>query len=190
MSGYFFCDTETTGLSEETDRITQISAIITDENLQVRAFFKKHISLPDDVEISEYVRNLTGLTKEMLENEPTEWDVMQALIYFLKGHSEPLTFAGYNTAFDLRMLIAAMNRLNIYSAFKNQIKTPAYDIMKECKLHLPDVPVIINEDGSKSQYKLELVGVHLGILGNKQHDSFSDIAQTLKIARYIRRLRK
>lgn len=189
MSGYVFCDTETTGLDETMDRITQISAIRTDYDLNVRAFFKMHICIPDDVEISEYVQNLTGLTKEMLANEPNEFHVMTAFIYFLKS-DPPLTFAGYNTAFDLRMIIAALNRQGFYSAFANNVKTPAYDIMKECKLHLPDVPKVKNEDGSVSQYKLELVGKHLGIHAARQHDSFSDIGQTLKIARHIRRLKK
>lgn len=187
MTGYLFCDTETTGLSETDDRITQISAIRTDADLNVRGFFKMHVSLPDEVEISEYVRNLTGLTKEMLKDEPTEFEMIMAFIPFA-NNEPPLTFAGFNTGFDLRMIIAALNRYNIYSSLK--VKTPALDVMKECKLHLPDVPRRDNGDGTFSQYKLELVGAHLGIHGNKQHDSFSDIAQTIKIARHIRRLKR
>ncbi len=188
MTGYIFTDTETTGLDETKDRITQIAAIRTDENFKHRGEFKMHIYLPDEVELSDYAREITGITRESLQREPPEEIVIRAYLDFCYS-DDPLVFAAYNKQFDMRMIIAACHRHPpLYTIFKQRIKTPAYCVMKAAEEHLPDVPRIYREDGKYSQYKLELVAKHLGIR-IKPHDALEDIAATLKIAKHIRRIK-
>lgn len=191
MSGYVFTDTETTGLDETKDRITQIAAIRTDENFKIRGVFKMHCYLPDDVELSEYAEKITGISRESLQNEPPEKFVMQAYMTFCYpvDVKDPLKFAGYNTAYDLKMLMYAMNRHKQWSLFQKCIQKTSYCVMKHSREVLLDVPKFIDPvDQKTKQYTLGNVAQHLGIR-IKPHDALEDIAATLKIAKHIRRIK-
>jgi len=188
MSGYLFTDTETTGLEGDV-RITQLASIRTDLNLKVRGVFYSHVYLPPDVEISDYVKNLTGLTHEHLKNEPNEENVLSAWLDFSITYEDEddLIFAGFNAAYDLRIICARLNAIGLYERLC--VKTPGYCVMKHSKEMLPNMPERVNEDGTISRYKLELVGPYLGIHGKRQHNALSDITQTFNIARRYRRMK-
>ena len=192
MSGFVFTDTETTGLDETKDRITQLAAIRTDDDLKVRGVFKMHIYLPDEIELSEYAQKITGISRESLQNEPPEKYVLAAFLHFCfpVNVKDPLTFAAYNSGFDMKMLIAGFNRYKQYELFKKCIKPVPYDVLRHARQAFPDLPKVWNEAIQREQsHTLELVAAHLGIK-LKAHDALEDIAATLKIARHLRRLNK
>ena len=99
-------DIETTGLSSETDVITEIGAVIyrNGEMLErYQAFVNPHRQL------SAHITELTGITNEMLQDAP---DIDEVLPEFLKFCGDrPLV--AHNADFDVNFILAACKRLDL-----------------------------------------------------------------------------
>lgn len=65
---YIFGDVETTGLSEKTERMTEIALVKTDEQFNIIDKFQMLIN--PERPLSDFIKNLTGINEAMVENEP------------------------------------------------------------------------------------------------------------------------
>lgn len=105
MRYYIFGDCETTGLSEQTERMTEIALVKTDEQFNIIDKFQMLIN-PERV-VSAKITELTGITEEMVENEPkydeaipmiTEWWTKD-----IPENSE-IIFTAHNSPFDTKFI--------------------------------------------------------------------------------------
>lgn len=97
-------DTETTGLSAETDRITEIGAIETIDYLPTGRFF--HCYCKPNKEIANVVTKITGLTNEFLEDK-------KEIDYHIPGFLEFICdspLVAHNSQFDKKMINAELAR--------------------------------------------------------------------------------
>lgn len=108
-----FIDLETTGLSREEDRIIQIAIckVNVDGTREVKT---KYIN--PEMEISAESTEVTGITNEMVANEPTFKRIAKGLHGFIEG----CDIGGFNSnTFDVPLLFNEFQRANIYWDYKS-----------------------------------------------------------------------
>lgn len=95
-------DVETTGLEHTTDHITEIAAIraevSADGSIREVGRFQTFVALPDGVEITEFITELTGISADGLRGAPERWWAAASLHCFCEGstviaHNAPFDFA-------------------------------------------------------------------------------------------------
>lgn len=99
-----FLDTETTGMSNYSDRIVEVCAIEVDAAFKELHHFHAYINPQRDV--PWFVRKIHGLSNEFLQDKPTFSQIGRDLLYFLEGAD---LFA-HNMPFDSGMLNAEFRR--------------------------------------------------------------------------------
>ncbi|MFH0906548.1 MAG: 3'-5' exonuclease [archaeon] len=97
LSNYIVVDIETTGLSKEYDRITEIAAIKIEEN-KISEKFESLIN--PKCRISEFITNLTGITNQMVATAPTIEEVLPSFLDFSKNQ----IMIAHNASFDYGFL--------------------------------------------------------------------------------------
>lgn len=126
---YVVIDIETTGLDETKDRILELGAVrknaddVTYEHHLVRA----------DIPIPSFVKNLTGITPEILTEQGE--DIGKALDAFLNFIGED-TLVGYNISFDIKFINAALE--HFHHAHLTNRTIDLMRIVKREQLFLPD----------------------------------------------------
>ncbi|MBN2220824.1 MAG: 3'-5' exonuclease [Vallitaleaceae bacterium] len=103
---YIVLDIETTGISASTNAITEIGAIRIEKGIEV-ARFQQLIN--PEAAISPEITRLTGITYEMVKDQPTFRDILRDFLDF----SEELPLLGHNILFDFSFIKASANRLGI-----------------------------------------------------------------------------
>ena len=98
ISDYTVVDIETTGLSSSTSKIIEISAIKVRNKKEVDTF---SVLINPHRPLNSFIRNLTGITDNMLENEGIE--IEEALISF-KEFLKSDIILGHNINFDVNFL--------------------------------------------------------------------------------------
>lgn len=102
---YIFGDTETTGLSEKTERMTEIALIKTDEEFNVIDTFESFIN--PERPISAKITELTGITEEMVEDAP-KYDAAYPEIhewwYKNTSKEDSIIFVAHNAPFDTKFI--------------------------------------------------------------------------------------
>lgn len=143
-------DTETTGLDPEVHGITQIGCIVLDENLIELDSFNVHPIIEEGLEIGSFAMALTGLTYSgLLTRTKTEREALEDLAKFLDYFTtlsmgmEPV-FAGFNCAFDLRMLNAAYERHGLPFPYRVDEKKGPTDLLKAARDNLKKPAQVIN----------------------------------------------
>lgn len=167
---FFMVDTETTGLSPDTEKIIQFSALKVVPNgdtLDVVDEIDVYINpeKPLDPKITE----ITGLTDADLADKPVESVVFPQILAFMGEH--PI-FVAYNTPFDLKFVKALYGRqgkvldpeetLDVLAMAREMLKRP------------DDVP----------DHKLGTVATHFGI-DAKFHSSIEDIKATKDVLDHL-----
>lgn len=94
---YVVFDLETTGLSSKRDKIIEISAVKI-ENLQIVESFSSFVN-PEE-KLSEFTKDLTGITDEDLKDAETIDKVLPKFISFIEG----AILVAHNASFDLSHL--------------------------------------------------------------------------------------
>lgn len=101
---FIFLDTETTGISFKKDRITELAFLC--ENFT----FDEFIKIPEDVEYSEEVQNMTGIRRGMLDMlGMKEQTCAEALFAFL-NKSENTILVAHNAQFDVSFIKGMFER--------------------------------------------------------------------------------
>ena len=168
-----FFDTETTGLSAETDRIIQLAAIGADieENLPVE---KEQMLLYINPQrnLDPFIMNLTGITDEMLADKPDEQESW-AKIYEFFGDTPVI--CAHNAMFDVNMMKALYQRNGkVFAPTIIDTLTMARELMPK------------EEAGNhKQETLLNYFGLGEGL---RPHDAMDDTRGLIRLFRHLTEL--
>lgn len=96
---YVVLDFETTGLNFLKEQVIEISAIKLDHNFKEVGTFNTFVELREDVELSEFITNLTGITYYNLEYGMDEGDAFYLLANFIGKATVIAQYAPFDLAF-------------------------------------------------------------------------------------------
>ena len=163
-----FCafDIETTGLNPNTERITEIGAVIMQDGevkSRFQTFVNPHKPIPREIV------ELTGITDRDVFDAPDEDEALRSFIAFADGR----TLVAHNAEFDIGFMKAAAQRCNI--SFD-----PTYmDTLTLSQSLLPDL----------KRHKLDIVANRLGLPDFNHHRADDDALSCGRImAKFIRML--
>lgn len=151
-------DIETTGLSAQSDRITEIGAVRIKDGEVLDTF---DIFVDPERPIPENIVKLTGITDEMVKGAPKEAEALRLFFDFI-GHKGELLLIAHNATFDTGFIRAAASRAGV--PFEN----PYLDTLALARFLLPDL----------KNHKLDTVAEHYQ-LGEFNHHRASDDAAML-----------
>ena len=117
--GYVIIDIETTGLNEKKDEIIELGAVKISDN-HAESFQRL---IKPAKQVPEYIKEMTGITDEMLKASDDLKDVLGEFESFIGKR----IIVGYNTGFDLKFINEAL-RKNGRGALQNE----SHDLMLEC----------------------------------------------------------
>lgn len=153
---YVVVDIETTGLSKNIHRITEIAGIKTDKGRVIDEF---HTLVNPEVRIPPFITHLTGISNEMVKDAPVIDDVMAGFCNFM-GDS---VFVAHNATFDHGFL-------SVNAEFAGL----EFDNKRLCtrKLAARLVPLLASK-------RLEALCQHFRIVNESQHRAMGDARATL-----------
>lgn len=136
-TSFVLFDLETTGVSRQKDRITEIGAIYVVNDTIVDQFSMLvnpgYDEFGNKILISNRITTLTGITNEMVRNQPEEKEAVTQFLTWVQEKGNSSCFAGQNVkAFDIPFLKVAAKRANIEFKPKSVIDTLVY--AKRCRL--------------------------------------------------------
>ena len=152
---YVVFDLETTGLSADSDRITEIGACRVRDGVIVDKFSQL---VNPECEISDYITSLTGITNEMVEDKPVIAEVLPRFKEFC-GDS---TMVAHNAKFDMSFIYANAKRLGMF--FPNKTA----DTLKMSRQLFPE----------EKTHKLDEMCQRLGVSLENHHRASDDAEAT------------
>ncbi len=154
-------DIETTGLSAQNDRITEIGAVRIRDG-QVLDTFNTFVN--PGMPIPENIVSLTGITDDMVKDAPSEAAALEAFFDFLGKREDggEMLLIAHNASFDTGFIRAAAARCGL--PFEN----PYLDTLALVRFLVPDL----------KNHKLDTVAEHYK-LGDFNHHRASDDAAML-----------
>lgn len=151
-------DFETTGLDSEIDRVIEIGAQKLINNTVIEEY---STFIHTDVELSEVVQNLTGITPAMLEGQPHIEEVLPQFLSFIEGS----ILVAHNAEFDMSMLRSTCSRAGI------DIDWPVFCTLKLARELLPDL----------ERKNLDTLAEHYGLTFESRHRSIGDVKVTVRV---------
>lgn len=145
-------DLETTGLDHEADRIIEIGA---HKLLGGKLIDQFEVLVRTDVERTEQNIQLTGITSEMLADQPAIEEVLPRFLDFIEGG----ILVAHNAEFDIGMIRAAASRLGI------DIEWPCFCTLKMAQKLLPDL----------ERRNLDTLAERYGLTFEARHRAIGDI---------------
>jgi DNA polymerase-3 subunit epsilon len=159
---YAIIDIETTGLSPQRNKITEIAVYIHDGEKIVDEFSSL---INPECYISPNITKITGITNEMVAQAPKFWEVAKDIVLLTEG----TTFVAHNATFD-------------YNFIRHEFKSLGYDFKREklCTVQLSRKII----PGRKS-YSLGKLCNELNIPLNGRHRAAGDALATVKLFEYL-----
>ena len=159
---YAIIDIETTGLSPQRNKITEIAIFIHDGDKIVDKF---STLINPECFISANITRLTGITNEMVADAPKFWEVAKDIVLLTEGK----IFVAHNASFD-------------YNFIKHEFKSLGYDFKQEkiCTVQLSRKII----PGRKS-YSLGKLCNELNIPLNGRHRAAGDALATVKLFEHL-----
>ncbi|MDK2809297.1 MAG: polymerase subunit alpha, Gram-positive type [Petroclostridium sp.] len=151
-------DIETTGLSAEKDRITEIGAVKI-SNGEIIDRFQTFVN--PQMPIPPKIIELTGITDDMVKDAPVMNEVLVDFLEF----SKDCVLVAHNAQFDVSFMKANARRLDI------QFDYCFLDTLELCRALFPEL----------KRHKLNIVAQHLGIKLENHHRAVDDAAATAEI---------
>lgn len=163
---FIVCDTETTGMSPVSNRLTEI-ALLKIYNFEIVETYKTLINPRQH--IPAFITKLTGITNEDVMSKPVFIDIHQGILDFMVpyGDSQEVVFVGHNVSFDYKFVKESFLRINKGSKFD-------FKTLCTCKL----ARRILKKLKSNS---LSNVSAHLQIERSRHHRAYDDALATAKI---------
>ncbi len=170
-------DTETSGLDATCDTIIEIGIIkVIYKNSKFEILEKKDFFIRPEIPISRRIIEITGITNEMLQNNPDENTIFPEIRNFLGDN--PI-FIAYNSPFDVAMVKSMYARQNCYFNPKLEIDVLAiaYDVIPNFKIQSHQLAIVYNYLGLNMNDKFHLaindIEATIGIL-NKMIPMYSE----------------
>lgn len=129
LSSFVALDLETTGLDPAFERIIEVGAVRFKDGVEVEKF-ESFIACP--VPLPPFIVELTGITDQMLENQPSEESVLEKVMDFTGDDA----IVGQNVNFDLSFLRSALKR----SGLEKKLRQKAVDTALLARVFLPTLP--------------------------------------------------
>ena len=185
MTTILVFDCETTGLlpKNTTDlfpRMTQLSFALYDTDLgEVQEIYSEYVSLPADILIPQVVTDVTGITRELLDEEGR--DIKEILQAFYEAYQRADIIVAHNISFDETILLkeSAMYCSALERAMHKKQK-PMYCTMKNSI----EICRIQRSNSRGSYYKFpklaELYKYLFGYVPENLHDARTDVLCCLR----------
>jgi len=159
LDNYIIFDIETTGLDSSYDEIIEIGAIRIENNKVVSKF---QSLVKPNIEIDDYISELTGITNDMVKDAPKIEDVLPQFMEFVGNE----ILIGHNVNFDINFIYDNLYRNN-YKVLKNDF----IDTMRLARKLLPDL----------SHHRLIDIADYFNIDFSNNHRALRDCEITLSI---------
>jgi len=157
LKDYIVLDLETTGLSKDRHKITEIAAIKVSNN-KIENKFEQLVN--PNVRIPSFITRLTGIDNEMVKNKPSIDEVLPKFLKFLKDD----VMIAHNATFDHGFISSNAYLLN--QEFLNE---------RLCTMklayRLTNLP----------SRKLSSLCAHFNISNNQAHRAMSDVKATYQV---------
>jgi DNA polymerase-3 subunit epsilon len=108
-------DTETTGLSNDKDRIVEIACIELSNHIPTKNIF--HTFINPEIKVSADAFSVHGYSDEFLSNKPKFKEIVKNFLDFIKDKKLVI----HNADFDLGFLNSELRRLNIKPILKSDV---------------------------------------------------------------------
>lgn len=155
MKDYVAFDLETTGLSPDSDQIIEIGAVKIRDG---RISGKYNCIIHPEIEVSDFIINLTGISRDMLRKGiPLKEGVEEFL-----GFSGDLPVLGHNVMFDYKFMKMAA------ASFKYPFEKTGVDTLKVARKLLTGL----------ENKKLETLCAHYHYVNQAAHRAFDDALAT------------
>ncbi|MBQ5709167.1 MAG: PHP domain-containing protein, partial [Anaerotignum sp.] len=152
-------DIETTGLSRETENITEIGAVKLQDGKIVDRF---STFVNPEKPISDEITKLTGITDEMVADAPVIQDILPEFLSFCGD----AVLVAHNANFDMGFI-----RVNAERKCGIEVKNTVLDTLELSRSLLPEL----------NKHKLNLVCDHLGVSLEGHHRAVNDAEATAEV---------
>lgn len=153
---YVVIDIETTGLDPRFDEIIELAGLKYEHGKETDAF---ESLVKPEIEVDDFITELTGITNEMLEDAPSIAEVLPKFIDFIGSN----IVIGHNVNFDINFIYDNAEQLGL-PAFSNDF----VDTMRISRRLYKDM----------ENHKLSTLVSYLGVSDSVEHRAFSDCANT------------
>jgi DNA polymerase-3 subunit epsilon len=164
---YSIIDIETTGLSPNREKITEIAIYVHDGEKLVDEFTTL---LNPEIEIPYRITQLTGINNKMVQESPKFYEVAKRIVEM----TEDTTFVGHNVNFD-------------YNFIRKEFRELGYDYQRKkmctCRLSRKLLP-------GRRSYSLGKLCQELGIENPHRHRAFGDARATLRLFEILLKVEK
>lgn len=164
LDSFVVIDIETTGLDPEYDEIIELGAFKVKEGKITETFSKL---VKPKYEISEFITQLTGITNEMVANEPSIEVVLPQFLSFISDYK----VVGHNINFDINFIYDNSIRF-LNTPFKNDF----VDTLRLCRRLYPQL----------SSHRLQFMCDYLDLKPTGSHRALLDCETTYKLYEHIK----
>lgn len=155
MKDYVAFDLETTGLSPEKDQIIEIGAVkIRDGKISG----KYNCIIHPEIEVSDFIINLTGISRDMLEKGISLKEGVEGFLEF----SEDFPVLGHNVMFDYKFMKMAA------ASFQHSFEKQGVDTLQVARKLLSGL----------ENKKLETLCAHYNYVNQAAHRAYDDALAT------------